>query len=302
MQNDTVIISSIDNLELATRIAYNLDVQLMKADLRIFSDGESKIRMDSVSNKRCIIIHSTYPFADQRLMQLFMMIYKCNRDGAKDICALTPYMAYSRQDKAFIDGEVISINLIGEILESIGTNQLVTVDIHNPEILSTFSFRTNNISAIPLLACYVSDQLKLHSALIISPDKGSINRAAELAKLLNTDMISLVKIRDIHTGEIQAKFEGSKSIRDRDVIILDDMITTGNSIINAAKVLKELGVKNIFVLCTHALLLENAIARLRDAGIKDIIATNSIPNDFARVDLAAMLSQYLLGLITSSRQ
>lgn len=300
MQNDTVIISSIDNLELATKIAHNLDVQLMKADLRIFSDGESKIRMDSVSNKKCIIIHSTQPFADQRLMQLFMMIYKCNKDGAKDICALIPYMAYSRQDRAFIDGEVISMDLIGEILESIGTNQLVTIDIHNPKILSNFSFRTNNISAIPLLACYVLDHLKPHNPLIVSPDKGGINRAAELAKLLNTDMISLFKIRDRYTGEIQTKFEGSKSICDRDTIIVDDMISTGNSLINAAKVLKELGVQNIFVLCTHAVLLENAIEKLRDAGIKDIIATNSIPNVFARVDLGPMLSQYLLGQITSS--
>lgn len=300
MQNDTVIISSIDNLELATKIAHNLDVQLMKADLRIFSDGESKIRMDSVSNKKCIIIHSTHPFADQRLMQLFMMIYKCNKDGAKDICALIPYMAYSRQDRAFIDGEVISMDLIGEILESIGTNQLVTIDIHNPKILSNFSFYTNNISAIPLLACYVLDHLKPHNPLIVSPDKGGINRAAELAKLLNTDMISLVKIRDRYTGEIQTKFEGSKSICDRDTIIVDDMISTGNSLINAAKVLKELGVQNIFVLCTHAVLLENAIEKLRDAGIKDIIATNSIPNVFARVDLGPMLSQYLLGQITSS--
>lgn len=300
MQNDTVIISSIDNLELATKIAHNLDAQLMKADLRIFSDGESKIRMDSVSNKKCIIIHSTHPFADQRLMQLFMMIYKCNKDGAKDICALIPYMAYSRQDRAFIDGEVISMDLIGEILESIGTTQLVTIDIHNPKILSNFSFRTNNISAIPLLACYVLDHLKPHNPLIVSPDKGGINRAAELAKLLNTDMISLVKIRDRYTGEIQTKFEGSKSICDRDTIIVDDMISTGNSLINAAKVLKELGVQNIFVLCTHAVLLENAIEKLRDAGIKDIIATNSIPNVFARVDLGPMLSQYLLGQITSS--
>ena len=300
MQNDTVIISSIDNLELATKIAHNLDAQLIKADLRIFSDDESKIRMDSVSNKKCIIVHSTYPVPDQRLMQLFMMIYKCNKDRAKHICALVPYMAYTRQDKAFIDGEVISVDLIGNILESIGINQLVTIDIHNQKVLSNFSFRTRNISAIPILACYVSDHLKLHNPLIVSPDKGGTNRAAELAKLLNTDMISLVKIRDRYTGEIQTKFEGSKSIRDRDTIIVDDMISTGNSIINAAKVLKELGVQNIFVLCTHALLLENAIEKLRDAGIKDIIATNSIPNVFARVDLAAILSQYLLEQIKSS--
>lgn len=251
MQNDTVIISSIDNLELATKIAHNLDVQLIKADLRIFSDGESKIRMDSVSNKKCIIVHSTYPVPDQRLMQLFMMIYKCNKDRAKHICALVPYMAYTRQDKAFIDGEVISIDLIGNILESTGIDQLVTIDIHNQKVLSNFSFRTSNISAIPILACYVSDHLKLHNnPLIVSPDKGGINRAAELAKLLKTDMISLVKIRDRYTGEIQTKFEGSKSIRDRDTIIVDDMISTGNSIINAAKVLKELGVQKIFVICT----------------------------------------------------
>jgi ribose-phosphate pyrophosphokinase len=299
LQNDTVIIGSIDNLDLANKIANHLDVQLLQAYLQIFPDGESKIRLDSVSSKKCIIIHSAHPPVDRHLMQLFMLIYKCNKDGAENICVVSPYMGYSRQDKEFIKGEVITLDLIGKILAFIGTNRLVTVDIHNPNILSKFSFKTDNISAVPSLAQYVLDHLKLDNPLVISPDAGGITRAEQLATILNSDMLSLTKTRNRYTGHVITKHEGTISVCDRDVILIDDMVSTGCSIINAVKILKELGSKNVFVLCTHALLLENAAQKLLTIGINDIIATNSVPNPFPRVDLSNILAQHISSFITS---
>lgn len=293
LRNDFLVISTIDNLELAKRVATQLGIQLMQAHLQIFSDGESKIRMNKVSDKRCIIIHSTHPPVDQHLMQLFMVIRKCAEDNAKDICIMSPYMSYSRQDKEFINGEVISINVIGNILECIGCNELVTVDIHNPNVLSRFTFKTCNISAIPLLAEYTKNHLHLNNPLIISPDDGGIKRAEQLANILNIEMSWLTKTRDRHTGKVKTKFERTTSISHRDIIMIDDMISTGNSIINAAKILKELEAERLYVLCTHALLLENAAERLLAVGITDIIATNSIPNIFAKVDISTILSDHI---------
>jgi len=298
LRNDFIIISTIDNLELAKKVANQLDIQLVQAHLQRFSDGESKIQMSPVSNYRCIIIHSTHPPVDQHLMQLFMIIHKCTNDHAKDICIISPYMAYSRQDKEFINGEVISIYVIGKILECTGSKELVTVDIHNPNVLSKFTFKTYNISAIPLLAEYARSHIRLNDPLIISPDNGGINRAKQLANILNIEMSWLTKVRDRHTGQIKSKYEGTTSISHRDIIIIDDMISTGNSIINAAKILKELEAERLFVLCTHALLLENAAERLLTAGINDIIATNSIPNIFAKVDLSTMLSDHISRFLT----
>lgn len=300
MRNDTVIISSIDNWDLANKIGNLLEISVLQPNLQIFSDGESKIQLDSVYNKKCIIIQSTHPPVDEHLMQLFMIIDKCNTDRAENICVISPYMGYSRQDKEFIKGEVITIDLIGKILETIGTDRLVTVDIHNPNVLTKFHFKADNISAISLLAQYVLSYLKLDNPLVISPDTGGITRAKQLASILKTDMLSLTKTRDKYTGNVTTRYEGTTPLYGRDVILIDDMISTGHSIINAVKILKQLECKNVFVLCTHALLLENAAQKLLTIGINDIIATNSLPNPFAKVDLSSILSQHISSFITVS--
>jgi ribose-phosphate pyrophosphokinase len=300
LRNDTVIISSIDNLDLAYKIGKRLDIQVLQPNLQIFSDGESKIHLDSVFEKKCIIIHSTHPPVDEHLMQLFMIIHKCNTDRAENICVISPYMGYSRQDKEFIKGEVITIDLIGKILATIGSNRLVTIDIHNPNVLTKFYFKADNISAIPLLAQYVSSYLKLDNPLVISPDTGGITRAKQLASILKTNMLSLTKTRNKYTGEVMTRYEGIIPVCDRDVILIDDIISTGHSIINAVKILKQLGCKNVFVLCTHALLLEKAAQKLLTIGVNDIIATNSVPNPFAKVDLSSILSQHISSFITLS--
>ena len=300
LRNDTVIISSIDNWDLANKIGNLLEISVLQPNLQIFSDGESKIQLDSVYNKKCIIIQSTHPPVDEHLMQLFMIIDKCNTDRAENICVISPYMGYSRQDKEFIKGEVITIDLIGKILETIGTDRLVTVDIHNPNVLTKFHFKADNISAISLLAQYVLSYLKLDNPLVISPDTGGITRAKQLASILKTDMLSLTKTRDKYTGNVTTRYEGTTPLYGRDVILIDDMISTGHSIINAVKILKQLECKNVFVLCTHALLLENAAQKLLTIGINDIIATNSLPNPFAKVDLSSILSQHISSFITVS--
>ena len=300
LRNDTVIISSIDNLDLAHKIGNHLDIQVLQPNLQRFSDGESKIQLDSVSDKKCIIIHSTHPPVDEHLMQLFMIIHKCNTDRAENICVISPYMGYSRQDKEFITGEVITIDLIGKILATIGISRLVTIDIHNPNVLTKFYFNADNISAIPLLAQYVSNYLKLDKPLVISPDTGGITRAKQLASILKTDMLSLTKTRNKYTGKVMTRYEGIIPACDRDVILIDDIISTGHSIINAVKILKQVGCKNVFVLCTHALLIENAVQKLLTIGVNDIIATNSVPNPFAKVDLSSILSHHISSFTTLS--
>lgn len=298
MRTDSIIISTPDNLQLAKKIANRLDIKLQEVDMQIFSDGESKIRMNSVSNKKCIIIHSTHPPTDQHLMQLFMILYKCNKEAVRDIYIVCPYLAYSRQDKEFIQGEVVSIDVVGKILQCIGARKLVTFDIHNQDVLSKLPIDTDNISAIPLLADYMKNYTRLNDPLVISPDNGGIDRAKQLANILHINMSSLTKVRDRITGNVQTRYEGNISVSHRDIIIIDDIISTGNSIINAAKILKDLGAEKLFVLCTHALLLEDAVQRLLNAGINDIIATNSTQNNFAKVDLSSTLSEYIDTFIT----
>ena len=290
-KNNTVIISDNRNSSLAKNISSNLNVPYENAELRVFADGESKIRLDNVAKKNCIIIHSTYPPTDQHLMQLFMFIYKCKQDGASDICVVNPYLAYSRQDKVFVDGEIVTVNLIGQILASLGTTKLVTIDTHSPGSLH-YPFETVDLSAIPSLANYVKKNITLNKPIVISPDEGGVHRAKKFASAIEIDMLSLIKTRDRFTGDVSISLSEQQPLENRDALIVDDMISTGNSIIKATEILKKNHISNVYVLCTHALLLDDAKEKLLKAGVKEVISTNSIPNEYAKVDLSSVISNY----------
>lgn len=292
-KNDTVIISDDQNSPLAKKISLDLHAEYKNIELRIFADGESKIRLDNMAKKNCIIVHSTYPPTDQHLMQLFMIMYKCKEDGAKDICVVSPYLAYTRQDKIFVDGEIITINLVGKILACLGITKLVTIDSHKPNALN-YSFATIDLTAIPSLSSYVKHNLTMNNPIVISPDEGGIERAKKFAGLINANSLSLVKTRDRFTGDVSISLLDQGPLKNCDALIVDDMISTGASIMKTIELLKKYHIGNVYAICTHALLLDDAKQKLLNAGIKEVISTNSIPNEFAKVDLSSVISNYFL--------
>ena len=292
-KNDTVIISDDQNSPLAKKISLDLHAEYKNIELRIFADGESKIRLDNMAKKNCIIIHSTYPPTDQHLMQLFMIMYKCKEDGAKDICVVSPYLAYTRQDKIFVDGEIITINLVGKILACLGITKLITIDTHKPNALN-YSFATIDLTAIPSLSSYVKHNLTMNNPIVISPDEGGIERAKKFAGLINANSLSLVKTRDRFTGDVSISLLDQGPLKNCDALIVDDMISTGTSIMKTIELLKKYHIGDVYAICTHALLLDDAKQKLLNAGIKEVISTNSIPNEFAKVDLSSVISNYFL--------
>jgi len=292
-KNDTVIISDDQNSPLAKKISLDLHAEYKNIELRIFADGESKIRLDNMAKKNCIIVHSTYPPTDQHLMQLFMIMYKCKEDGAKDICVVSPYLAYTRQDKIFVDGEIITINLVGKILACLGITKLITIDTHKPNALN-YSFATIDLTAIPSLSSYVKHNLTMNNPIVISPDEGGIERAKKFAGLINANSLSLVKTRDRFTGDVSISLLDQGPLKNCDALIVDDMISTGASIMKTIELLKKYHIGNVYAICTHALLLDDAKQKLLNAGIKEVISTNSIPNEFAKVDLSSVISNYFL--------
>jgi ribose-phosphate pyrophosphokinase len=292
-KNDTVIISDDQNSPLARKISLDLHAEYKNIELRIFADGESKIRLDNMAKKNCIIIHSTYPPTDQHLMQLFMIMYKCKEDGAKDICVVSPYLAYTRQDKIFVDGEIITINLVGKILACLGITKLITIDSHKPNALN-YSFATIDLTAIPSLSSYVKHNLTMNNPIVISPDEGGIERAKKFAGLINANSLSLVKTRDRFTGDVSISLLDQGPLKNCDALIVDDMISTGASIMKTIELLKKYRIGDVYAICTHALLVDDAKQKLLNAGIKEVISTNSIPNEFAKVDLSSVISNYFL--------
>ncbi len=140
-----MVIAGPASVDLARSISHNLNVKIIEPELKIFSDGESKLRIPSVNNKHCIIVQSLYPPPDRHIIQLLMIIHKCKKDHASKITVIIPYMAYARQDKAFLDGEIISIAVLAQLIENFGVDEVITVDIHQEVSLSYFSTKIKNI-------------------------------------------------------------------------------------------------------------------------------------------------------------
>ena len=302
MYKDVSIIAGPSSLDLATAIAKHLDAELVPVDLRIFPDGESKIKMRRVDKDYCIVVQSTYPPTDRHLLQALMMIKRCSEDGAANVCAVMPYMAYSRQDRAFLDGEVVSMALVAKLIETVGTKRLITVDIHSPASLSYFTIDTQNISAVGLLADYAAVKIKPNAPIVVSPDLGGAKRAVKFARMLGTDMVALKKIRDKDTAEvIIEEKELNSSVVGRDLILLDDMISTGESIVEACRFLRRYKPNKIYAICTHALLIGDATTRIKAAGVEEIISTNSVPGINAKVDLAPLITTKLKAIIDTKK-
>jgi ribose-phosphate pyrophosphokinase len=291
-----VVIAGPASLDLAKSISKNLNVKFIETELKLFADGESKIRIPSVDKKHCIIVQSLYPPIDTHIIQLFMIIHKCRRDNASKITVIIPYMAYARQDKTFLEGEIISISLLAELIQTCGTSEIITVDIHNEQSLSYFSITIKNISAIPILAEHLKNNkiIDIEKSIIVSPDEGGKKRAEKVAELLKLQILCLKKNRDRKTGLVSVEENLGLVVEGRDAILIDDMISTGGSIVKACQVLKKHKIRNIIVLCTHAIFLDNAFEKIMNAGVKEIISTNSIPNICAKVDLAPILSDVVL--------
>jgi len=302
LYKDVSIIAGPSSLDLATAIAKHLDAELVPVDLRIFPDGESKIKMRRVDKDYCIVVQSTYPPTDRHLLQALMMIKRCSEDGAANVCAVMPYMAYSRQDRAFLDGEVVSMALVAKLIETVGTKRLITVDIHSPASLSHFTIDTQNISAVGLLADYAAVKIKPNAPIVVSPDMGGAKRAVKFARMLGTDMVALKKSRNKDTAEvIIEEKELNSSVLGRDLILLDDMISTGESIVEACRFLRRYKPNKIYAICTHALLIGDATTRIKAAGVEEIISTNSVPGINAKVDLAPLITTKLKAIIDTKK-
>jgi ribose-phosphate pyrophosphokinase len=284
------VVAGPGSFDLANNIAKRLGAQLTVASLRIFSDGESNIKLSKVG-KNCVIVQSTHPPTDTHLIQLLMIAKKCTDDGAQHVCAVIPYLGYARQDRAFLEGEVVSIDLVAKLFETVGVEHIITVDIHSQLAMSYFA-SIQNVSSVPLLANYAS-KMKLRNPIAVSPDAGGTSRAKEFARLLDIDVIVLKKSRHRVTGEVTIDEKLHMDLSKRDAIVIDDIISSGGSIIKAAEVLHKKGVGRIYAMCAHALLIRDAAQKIKSAGVQDIVSTNSVPGEYSKVELSPEIASVL---------
>ena len=282
------------SLDLGNHISARLKSVSIPVDLRIFSDGESKIRIDAnLLGKKCIVVQSTYPPVDSHLLQTLMIVSCCYDLGASEVITVMPYMGYARQDRRFLEGEFPTISLIARMLECIDVRNLITVDIHSIKALSYFKLNVLNISSINSLANYAKTQFNLINPVVISPDMGGISRAKEFSKIIQSSFFGLKKMRDRVSGNIVVDENLEFDVKDRDIVIIDDMISSGGTILKSLDVLKKNRCGKIYVMCVHALSDENSINTLKNAGLTDIVSTNSVPRSCSKVDLSLDITNAL---------
>ena len=275
--------------DLAKRLARKLKAVYIKTETKIFPDGESKVTLQKIPKKSVIlVVQSTYPPVDTNLLQTLSIISQVRKVSSRTF-AIMPYMGYARQDKQFLNGEVITMSAVAKMLQSVGAKKVIVVDIHSNIALNHFKIPTENVSAIPELAKYFK-KLNLKNPLVVSPDMGGYSRSKKFASLLKTDFIVLKKHRDKKTGSVSIQ-TAKMDVQGKDLILVDDIISTGSSIIKAAQFLKKQKCKRVFVACTHGLLVDGAEKKIRKAGVSRIISTNTIPGNTSKVDVSGILAK-----------
>jgi len=275
--------------DLAKRLARKLKAVYIQTETKIFPDGESKVTLGKIPKKSVIlVVQSTYPPVDTNLLQALSIISQVRKISSRTF-AIIPYMGYARQDKQFLSGEVITMSVVAKMLQSAGAKKVIVVDIHSNTALNHFNIPTENVSAVPELANYFK-KLNLKNPLVVSPDVGGSSRSKKFASLLKTDFIVLKKHRDRKTGRVNIQ-TAKVDVQGKDLILVDDIISTGGSIIKAAQFLKKQKCKRVFVACTHGLLVEGAEKKIRKAGVSRIISTNTIPGNTSKVDVSSILAK-----------
>lgn len=284
------VIAGNSSENLAKKISKKLKANLIKSKLKIFPDGESKITLKGKFVRgKTIVVQSIYPPVDSNLIQALALISKA-KEYSSEVIIVVPYLGYARQDREFLSGEIVTMKVIGKLLKGAGATRIIVTDIHSKIGLQQLGLKSKNVSAIPELVKYFK-KLKLENPLVVSPDQGGKGRANEFAKVFKLDFIALQKVRDRKTGKVKIKNQKISEVRDRDLILVDDMISTGGSIVKATEFLKKQKCRRVFVTCTHALLINDAEKKIKKAGVTRIISTNSIPGKTSVVDISNIIAK-----------
>jgi ribose-phosphate pyrophosphokinase len=270
-----LIFSGSSNKPLAEKIARYLDKKVSPVEIFVFPDGEKRIRIkQKVLDEDCVIVQSASIPPDENYMELFIMIDALKRSGAKSIKTVIPYLGYQRQDHIFRDGEAVSLEVIAEILTRVGMTELFS--FHSPKIPEVFSVPVHHLSALPLFAQKIKTDFSLNEIVLVSPDMGGIRRIKQVSEMLgNIPFASVEKNRDLSSGEINNSGM-TGDVRGKVAIIVDDMISTGITMVEAANLLIENGALKVFIFATHAIFAKYADKILQESKIERVVVSDTV--------------------------
>ncbi|MFI3231412.1 MAG: ribose-phosphate pyrophosphokinase [bacterium] len=266
------------NIELAQEIASKTGVALSKSHITKFSDGEISVLIDeSVRGSDIYIVQPTsYPVNDN-LMELLIMIDAFKRASAGRINAVIPYYGYARQDRKIRARDPISAKLTADLIAVSGADRVITMDLHCSQIQGFFNIPVDHLYGSPIITNYYSEKFKdsLDNLTVVSPDLGSVARTRSFAEKLDIPLAIIDKRRP--KANVSEVMNIIGDIKNRDVLLIDDMIDTAGTITNAADALKERGANRVFACCTHPILSGNAIERIQNCAIEELLVLNTVP-------------------------
>jgi ribose-phosphate pyrophosphokinase len=275
--NHLKIFSGRANPKLAEDIAHYVGIPLGRLSLTNFPDGEISIKIEEDVRGRDVFLIQPTCQPDSNLMELLIMMDAFRRASAARITAVLPYYGYARQDRKDVGRVPITAKLVANLLTVAGANRVLTVDLHAAQIQGFFDIPVDHLLAAPVLNEYVrSLGMPAHEFVIVSPDEGRIKQALLHQHALGGNLAIVDKRRASATETQQANLIGC-SLKGKIALLFDDMITTAGSMVGAANVAKQAGAREIYILATHAVLAGPAVERLRDAPIRRIVVTDSIP-------------------------
>jgi len=273
---NTVLFTGNANPALAREIAQTLGVELGKAKVGRFSDGEVDVEIQqNVRARDVFVVQPTCAPTNEFLMELLIMVDAFKRASARRITAVIPYFGYARQDRRPRSTRVpISAKVVANLLETVGVERLLTMDLHADQIQGFFDIPVDNIYASPVLLSDVKSKA-YPNLVVVSPDVGGVVRARALAKQLGSDLAIIDKRRA--AANVSEVMHVIGDIEGRHCVIMDDMIDTAGTLVKAAEVLKERGAKRVFAYCTHPVFSGPAIERITKSQLDEVVITNTIP-------------------------
>ena len=271
------ILTGNSNKHLSQKISKFLKNRLVNSNIRKFADGEIYIEInENIRGNSIFLIQSVSSPANDNLMELLLSIDALKRSSAKNITAVIPYFGYARQDRKVVPRTSISAKLVSNLIAKAGADRVVTVDLHSGQIQGFFDIPVDNLFATPIFARHIKKKLKKNNIICVAPDVGGTARARALGKLLNVDLAIVDKRRPAPGKSEVMNVIGN--VKNKTCILVDDIIDSGGTIVNAASELKKRGAKDVHVYVTHGVLSGNAVEKIKKSSIKNLVVTDTIDN------------------------
>ena len=271
------IITGNSNKNLSLKISKYLKNRLVRSSIRRFSDGEIYVEInENIRGNSIFVIQSVSSPANDNLMELLLCIDALKRSSAKNITAVIPYFGYARQDRKVVPRTSISAKLVSNLITKAGADRVVTIDLHAGQIQGFFDIPVDNLFATPIFARHVRKKIKNKNLICVAPDVGGTERARALGKFLNAGLAIIDKRRPAPGKSVVMNVIGN--VKGRTCIIVDDIIDSGGTIVNAANALTDRGAKEVHVYITHGVLSGKAVQKIKNSKIKRLVITDTIDN------------------------